>query len=169
MAKKEVSRFTDWSKVDEALGVIRKNTILIKRAEALMNDKITDIKRAYEDKVSPLTAENKDLEKQLELFTKAHIREFTDKKTREFTYGRVGFRKVSEIVTRNIKAIIGACRQHGMDDCIRISEKLDKEALEKYNDAALVAVGAHRKEAEKYFYDIREVQNTLNKQLIKNQ
>ena len=154
MTNKETSNLKDWNEVNESLGTIRTNTILIKRAEALMNDQITEIKKAYEEKVSPLADENKDLEKQIELFTKSHIHEFTDKKTRELTYGRVGFRKVSEIVTRNIKAIIGACRQHGMDDCIRISEKLDKEALEKYNDAALEAVGAHRKESEKYFYDI---------------
>ncbi len=152
MAK--VSKFTSWNEVNEALGKIRENTITIRRAEAAMNNQITAIKSAFSEKTVPLFAENAELEKEIEFFTKAHISEFTDRKTKEMTYGKVGFRKVSEIVTRNVKAIIEACKQHGMLDCIKVSEKLDKEALEKYADSAIETVGAHRKEGEKYFYDI---------------
>lgn len=154
MAKTQESVFTSWDEVNEALKVIRENTIQIKRAEAIMNDGITELKNSYEDKTAPLRDKNTKYEKEIELFTKAHISEFTDRKTKELTYGKVGFRKVSEIVARNIKAIIEACKQHGMDDCIKVSEKLDKEALEKYADSALEAVGAHRKDSEKYFYDL---------------
>ena len=154
MAKAKKSRFTSWEEVNEALKIIRDNTIQIKRAEALMNDAISELKNSYEDKTAPLRCKNEELEKEIELFTKAHIGEFVDRKTKEFTYGKVGFRKVSEIVTRNVKAIIEACKQHGMNDCIKVTEKLDKEALEKYADNALEAVGAHRKDSEKYFYDL---------------
>lgn len=154
MAKAKVSKFTSWDEVNEALGKIRENTITIRKAEAAMNNQITMVKGAFSEKVTPLSAENAELEKEIEAYTKAHISEFTDRKTKEMTYGKVGFRKVSEIVTRNVKAIMEACKQHDMFDCIKVSEKLDKEALEKYSDKALETVGAHRKEAEKYFYDI---------------
>ncbi len=154
MAKVKESKFLSWKEVDEALGRIRENTITIRRAESAMNNQITMVKGAFSEKVEPLQAENAELEKEIEAYTKAHISEFTDRKTKEMTYGKVGFRKVSEIVTRNVKAIMEACKQHDMFDCIKVSEKLDKEALEKYSDKALETVGAHRKEAEKYFYDI---------------
>ncbi len=154
MAKIRVSKFGSWKEVDDALGRIRENTITIRRAESAMNNQITMVKDAFSEKVEPLRTEIAELEQEIELFTKAHIGEFTDRKTKEMTYGKVGFRKVSEIVTRNVKAIIEACKQHGMTDCIKVSEKLDKEALEKYTDSAIETVGAHRKEAEKYFYDI---------------
>lgn len=153
MAKKE-SKFKTWDDVAGALGRLREIELERRRAEILMNDAIRDIKERYSEKTAQGAAEKEELEKETELFVKAHKAEFEEKRTREFAYGKVGFRRTTEIVTRNVKAIIGALRQYNMAECINVKESIDKDALAKYDDEALKTVGASRKEKDKYFCEI---------------
>lgn len=155
MAKNELSKFKAWDEVAIAMKELADIEVSVKQAEALMNQSITDIKKAYEEKVSGEICRKAELEKQIELYTKEHISEFTDKKSKDFTFGKVGFRKTTEITTRNVRAIIEACKQNLMYDCIITKESLDKDALSKYDDAALMTVGAKRKETEKYYMEIK--------------
>lgn len=156
MAKKKISRFENWDEVAIALKSIGECRMRIKKAEIALNTSIADMKESYADRVKEDLETAEDLEEQVKLFTNAHKSDFTDKKTKEFTYGKVGFRKSTEIITRNVKAIIEACKQHKMTDCIKVSEKLDKEAMDKYTDEALVAVGARRADKDNYFMEIAE-------------
>lgn len=153
MAKKEM-KFKSWDDVARALGRMREIELERRRAEILMNDAIREIKERYIEKTAAAAAEAEELERETELFVKANKAEFEDKRTREFAYGKVGFRRTTEIVTRNVKAIIGALKQYNMSDCINVKESIDKEALGKYDDEALRAVGASRKEKDKYFCEI---------------
>lgn len=153
--KKDISRFEAWDEVAIALKEIRDIEISVKQAETLMNQAISDIKQAYEDKVSDQLERKADLENQIELYTKAHINEFTDKKSKDFTFGKAGFRKTTEITARNVVAIIEACKQRKMTDCIITKESLDKDMLAKYDDGALQTVGAKRKESEKYYMEVK--------------
>lgn len=153
---KKISEFTAWDGVADALREIAGINNRISAAEAAMNSAIDEIKRNYDKKVAEDAERKAEIEKDIELYVKAHQSEFTEKKSKEFTFGKVGFRKSTEIVTRNVRAIIEALKAHGMTDCIVITERIDKNALEKYDDRAILAVGARRKEGEKYFCEVTE-------------
>ena len=153
---KKVSKFTMWDEVAIALREIAEINNRVSAAEVVMNSAIDEIKENYDKKVSGDLERKAELEKDIELYVKAHQSEFTEKKSREFTFGKVGFRKSTEIVTRNIRAIIEALKAHGMNDCIVVTERIDKNALEKYDDRAILAVGAKRKEGETYFCEVKE-------------
>lgn len=156
--EKEKSNFTSWEQVGNALCEITQINTRVKAAEVQMErDKLT-ITNAYEQKVRDDLAHKEQLEKDMKLYTKEHIDEFTDLKTKKFTYGKVGFKKSTEIVTRNVKAILEALKRNKMLDCIttKVTESINKTKLGEYDDKALLKVGAKRKESEKYFYEVPE-------------
>lgn len=154
--KKETSKFTSWDEVAAALRDMRDIELRRKKAEVNMNNAMTHIKAQYEENDKPEKAAFEALEKQVMLFTKEHEADFIDKKSREFTFGTVGFKVTTEIITNNIKAIIGALKNKGMTDCITttVTEKINKGKLSEYSDEAIKAVGARRRTEEKYFYKL---------------
>nr|DAZ26000.1 MAG TPA: hypothetical protein [Caudoviricetes sp.] len=154
MAKKNKSRYETWDEVAVALRDMRDIALRRKKAEIQMNNAITSIKAPYEEQDKAEAKVYEELAEQVKLFTQSHKSAFVDRKTREFAFGKVGFRKTTEIVTRNVKTIIEAAKQHAMTDIIKVTEKLDKTAMEQYNDEALAAIGAKRRESEKYFCDL---------------
>jgi len=148
--------YRNWDEVNQALkevGDIDRNVVHI---EADMNKKINEIKADAERDASSLLERKKVLETNIQQFTESCSDEFSSSKSKKFMYGTVGFRKTSSIITRNVKAILEALKQNRMTDCILVTEKLNKEELEKYDDKALGKIGAKRKVEDKFFYEISE-------------
>ena len=54
------------------------------------------------------------------------------------------------------KTALDACKQNGFDDVIKIVESLDRAAIEKWPDAKLVLIGAERKPAEEFKYNLKK-------------
>lgn len=156
--KKEKSNFNSWEQVGNALLEITQINNRVKAAEVQMEQDKLVIMNAYEQKVRDDLAHKAQLEKDMRLYTEEHMDEFTELKTKKFTYGSVGFRKKTDIITRNVKAILEALKQHKMMDCIttKITESINKTKLAEYDDDALKKVGARRTESEKYFYEVPE-------------
>lgn len=153
---KKTSEFKKWDEIAIALRELAEIDCAMTAAELSMNKAIDEIKASYESKVSERVERKRWLEDNVKLFVCERQNEFEDKKSKEFTFGKVGFRKSTEIVTRNVKAIMEALKRHAMSDCIITSEKIDKEALAKYDDEALLRVGARRKTGEKYYYEVNK-------------
>jgi phage host-nuclease inhibitor protein Gam len=121
-----------------------------------LNKSIDSLKEEADRAASPLLAQKEKLEIDIEQFTESKKAEFKDVKSKKFLYGTVGYRKASSLITRNVKAIIEALKQHRMIDCINTTEKINKEELEKYDDEALKKVGAKRKVVDKFYYELNE-------------
>lgn len=152
--KKQEPAFKSWEEVNQGLKLIGELDRKIQAAESNMNERIDRIKADTENLVNPLIAQKTELETNIQAFTEYHVDDFKEAKSKEFTYGTVGFRKATSVITRNVKAILEALKQNKMTDCILVTEKLNKEELEKYDDAALQKVGAKRKTEDKYFYKL---------------
>lgn len=157
MAKKKVEPiFKEWTQVEEALKQIAKIERTLKVNEVNLNQDIDSIKSKVQADAKPLLEEKERLEKNIKEFTEDNIEEFKDKKSKDFSFGQVGFRKTTTIITRNVKAIIEALKNNKMNSCITVKEAINKEELEKYDDESLVKVGAKRKSEDKFFYKIDE-------------
>jgi len=50
---------------------------------------------------------------------------------------------------------LGKCEELGFAEVIRIAKSLDREAIEKWADERLFLIGAERKPATKYSYEVR--------------
>lgn len=157
MAKKKTEPvFKTWEQIDDALKSISKIDQTIKIHEAKLNDDINMIKTKVQNITTPLLEEKALLEKNIKEFTEANVTEFKDKKTKDFTFGQIGFRKSTSIITRNVKAIIEALKNNKMVDCIITKESINKDELTKYDDVSLEKVGAKRKVEDVFFYKVDE-------------
>lgn len=157
MAKRKTEIiFKSWEQVDEALKQISKINQELKIHEARLNKDIDTIKANVQSTIAPLQEEKERLEKNVREFTEANMEEFKEKKSMDFSFGQVGFRKSTSIITRNVKAILEALKNNKMFDCITVKESINKEELEKYDDESLSKVGAKRKTEDKFFYKINE-------------
>ncbi len=148
--------FRNWDEVNQALKEVGDIDRTVTRIEADMNRRINDIKAEAERDAADLLSRRKILETNIQEFTESYSDEFKVTKSKKFMYGSVGFRKVNSIAIRNIKAVIEALKQNKMTDCISISEKINKEELEKYDDVSLSKIGAKRKVEDKFFYELAE-------------
>lgn len=152
---KKISSLENWDEVSLALRDLAENESMIRRLENKMNEKISAIKDEYSSAGSEYRERALKIREDILAFVNAHKKEFSDgARHREFTFGRVGLRKSSEIIARNQKAIIEALKQHGMNDCIRVTEKLDKEMLERYDEETLLIVGVKKKDKDTAFCDV---------------
>lgn len=157
MAKKKgLLVFRNWDEINQALKELGDIDRDVTRIEADMNRKINDIKADAERDAAALLERRKRLETNVQEYTESYSDEFKVSKSKKFMYGSVGFRKATSITTRNIKAIIEALKQNKMLDCITVSEKINKEELEKYDDVSLGKIGAKRKVEDKFFYELSE-------------
>lgn len=157
MPKKKIEPiFKEWNQVEEALKQIAKIDRTLKLNEIKLNQDIDNIKAKVKSDAKPLLEEKERLEKNIKEFTEANIDEFKDKKSKEFSFGQVGFRKTTTIVTRNVIAMIEALKNNKMFSCITVKESINKEELSKYDDESLVKIGAKRKSEDKFFYKIDE-------------
>ena len=95
-----------------------------------MNDDINMIKGRVQNITTPLLEEKELLEKNIKEFTEYKVAEFKEKKTKDFTFGQVGFRKSTSIITRNVKAIIEALKntaiQYGCIQSLDMMNEVDQ-------------------------------------------
>lgn len=154
--KSKETVFKSWEDVASALQLIADIDQQIASAELIMNDRLNKIKSEYEGSTRGIMKQKKSLETAVQEYTEAHSDEFVESKTRTFTFGEVGFRKASSIITRNVRAIIEALKQHKMYNCINVSESINKEELAKYDEASIERIGARRKVEDTFFYKIYE-------------
>lgn len=148
--------FRNWDEVNQALKEVADIDRKVTRIEADMNNKINDIKADAERAATSLLERKKILETNIKEYTESYADEFKVTKSKKFMYGTVGFRKTSKITMKNIKAIIEALKQNKMLDCITVTEKINKEELEKYDDASLEKIGVKRNVKDRFFYELSE-------------
>lgn len=140
--------------MDKTLREIGQIDYEIEAMEAKYNRKITDLKAALADKAAPLKERKTLLERLIKEFSEAHKDGLDGKKSRELNFGQIGFRQSTKIILRNVKAIIMALKAKGMEDCIKVSESVSKEALKKYDEASVEAVGAKIKTDDVFWYEV---------------
>ena len=153
MGKKK-SSIESWDEVGILLKEMADNQVYVNRLEAKMNSEITDVKERYNGMSRESLERISVIKEEILLFVSEHKKEFTEVKSREFTFGKVGLRKSTEIVTRNVKAIMEALKAHGMNDCINVKESINKDVLKNYSDEKIESVGAHRKESERAYCEV---------------
>ena len=86
---------------------------------------------------------------------------FKGRKSRELTFGTIGFRVSSSL--RTIKKmtwerVLGVLKERGMTNCIRIKEEVDKEALRTLGPNTLADVGCKLVQEDGFFYELNETE-----------
>lgn len=141
-----------WDEVDQALREIGLIDLDVEAMEAEFNRQVADLKSALEERAKPLLERKDYLGRLIKEFTEDRRAELKGK-TKELNFGKLGFRQTTQIVLRNVKAILSALKARGMDDCIIVKEQVSKEALRGYDDQVLASLGVQRKVEDVFWYE----------------
>lgn len=148
-----VTQLRSWEEVNEHLRAIGEIELEVEAINAELTRRVNELKAQADEQAQPLLARKKRLEGEVEEFVGAHVEELSGK-SRQLTFGKVGFRTVSSLVLRNVNRMIEMLKARGMLDCISLKETVNKTALERYSDETLQAVGARRVSREQFYIEV---------------
>ena len=161
MARKRVvepSGVKTWEDANDALRQIAEAQLAVQDIEGEMNKQILGAKKAAEEQSKPYKDRVAKLERELKDFVTEHRADMGKTKTRALTFGEVGFRLSTSVslprAKEKIEEIIRRLKNRQMMDCIVVKEDISKEALKKYGEDTVNAVGATWKQQDVFGYEL---------------
>ncbi len=147
-----------WEDVNEALRLIAEAQNEIAMVEAGMNVQIDTIKQTYEEKIQEYKKQIKQRELLIKEFT-TDKRDQLDGKTKDLTFGKVGFRKSTKLqLPKALDKVIAALRKRGMEDCISVKETVNKDILKQYDEQRILEVGGSLKVEDAFWYETKQAE-----------
>ena len=161
MARKRVAdepRLKTWEDVNGALRQIAEAQIAANDIESDMQKQILGAQKIAEEQTRPYKDSIARLEREIKLFVTDHREDLGTGKTRTLTFGEVGFRLSTSVTLprakEKLEEVIRRLKSRQMTDCILVEEKVSKEALKKYGEDTVNAVGATWKQSDVFGYEV---------------
>lgn len=142
----QINSFND---IDLALKRVCELSVGIEKINGDVTLECNRIKEARKSEIERLENEKKFIEQQITLFCEENKAEFAEKRSKEFTFGEIGYRISKSVslprVKTKLQALLKAIKSFGLaKECIIYEEKPNKEALAELDDADLVKLGLKR-------------------------
>lgn len=171
MARKRVvepSGVKTWEDANDALRQIAEAQLALADIEGEMNKQILGAKKAAEEQSKPYKDRVANLERELKEFVTENRGDMGKAKSKTLTFGEVSFRLSTAIslprAKDKIEEIVRRLKARTMMDCIIVKEEVSKEALKKYGEDVVTAVGATWKQSDVFGYEL----NLARLEQIKN-
>mgnify|MGYP000781770902 FL=1 len=161
MARKrvvEAPSLHSWEDVNDALRQIAEAQIALGEIQSDMQKQILGAQKVAEEQSKPLNDNVAKLEREIKSFVTDHRDEMGKTKSVVLTFGEVGFRLSTSVslprAKEKLEEIIRRLKSRQMTDCIVVEEKVSKEALKKYSEDTVNAVGATWKQSDVFGYEV---------------
>lgn len=161
MARKrvvEAPSLHSWEDVNDALRQIAEAQIALGEIQSDMQKQILGAQKVAEEQSKPLNDNVAKLEREIKSFVTDHRDEMGKTKSMVLTFGEVGFRLSTSVTLprakEKLEEIIRRLKSRQMTDCIVVEEKVSKEALKKYGEDTVNAVGATWKQSDVFGYEV---------------
>lgn len=161
MARKrviEAPSLKSWEDVNDALRQIAEAQIALGDIESDMQKQIIGAQKVAEEQSKPIKDAQARLEREIKAFVTDHRDEMGKAKSMTLTFGEVGFRLSTSVslprAKEKVEEIIRRLKSRQMHDCIVVEEKISKEALKKYGEDTVNAVGATWKQSDVFGYEV---------------
>lgn len=161
MARKrvvEAPSLHSWEDVNDALRQIAEAQIALGEIQSDMQKQILGAQKVAEEQSKPLNDSVAKLEREIKSFVTDHRDEMGKTKSMVLTFGEVGFRLSTSVslprAKEKLEEIIRRLKSRQMTDCIVVEEKVSKEALKKYGEDTVNAVGATWKQSDVFGYEV---------------
>ena len=147
--REESMQINSFSDVDVALKRLCEVSVGIEKINGEVTLECNRIKEARKSEVERLESEKSFLEQQITLFCEDNKAEFAEKRSKEFTFGEIGYRISKSVRVPTVKAklesLLSSIKAFGLGkECIIYEEKPNKEALAELKDEDLVKLGLKR-------------------------
>ena len=122
-----------------------------------MNESIDQLKGEAEVQKSRFEHRLAGLEAGLMAYGEFNKDLFEEKRTHQYTYGTLGYRKSTEVKPKGKgtwKEVLGQLQKFKFIDAIRIKEEVDKEELLKWPTERLEVIGVVRHTKDTFFYEL---------------
>ena len=161
MARKrvvEAPSLHSWEDVNDALRQIAEAQIALGEIQSDLLLHILGAQKVAEEQSKPLNDNVAKLEREIKSFVTDHRDEMGKTKSMVLTFGEVGFRLSTSVslprAKEKLEEIIRRLKSRQMTDCIVVEEKVSKEALKKYGEDTVNAVGATWKQSDVFGYEV---------------
>ena len=161
MARKrvvEAPSLHSWEDVNDALRQIAEAQIALGEIQSDMQKQILGAQKVAEERSMPLNDNVAKPEREIKSFVTDHRDEMGKTKSMVLTFGEVGFRLSTSVslprAKEKLEEIIRRLKSRQMTDCIVVEEKVSKEALKKYGEDTVNAVGATWKQSDVFGYEV---------------
>lgn len=161
MARKrvvEAPSLHSWEDVNDALRQIAEAQIALGEIQSDMQKQILGAQKVAEEQSKPLNDNVAKLEREIKSFVTDHRDEMGKTKSMVLTFSEVGFRLSTSVslprAKEKLEEIIRRLKSRQMTDCIVVEEKVSKEALKKYGEDTVNAVGATWKQSDVFGYEV---------------
>ena len=161
MARKrvvEAPSLHSWEDVNDALRQIAEAQIALGEIQSDMQKQILGAQKVAEEQSKPLNDNVAKLEREIKSFVTDHRDEMGKTKSMVLTFGEVGFRLSTSVslprAKEKLEEIIRRLKSRQMTDCIVVEEKVSKEALKKYGEDTVNAVGATWTQSDVFGYEV---------------
>jgi phage host-nuclease inhibitor protein Gam len=161
MARKrvvEAPSLHSWEDVNDALRQIAEAQIALGEIQSDMQKQVLGAQKVAEEQSKPLNDNVAKLEREIKSFVTDHRDEMGKTKSMVLTFGEVGFRLSTSVslprAKEKLEEIIRRLKSRQMTDCIVVEEKVSKEALKKYGEDTVNAVGATWKQSDVFGYEV---------------
>ena len=161
MARKrvvEAPSLHSWEDVNDALRQIAEAQIALGEIQSDMQKQILGAQKVAEEQSKPLNDNVAKLEREIKSFVTDHRDGMGKTKSMVLTFGEVGFRLSTSVslprAKEKLEEIIRRLKSRQMTDCIVVEEKVSKEALKKYGEDTVNAVGATWKQSDVFGYEV---------------
>ena len=161
MARKRVvepSGVKTWEDANDALRQIAEAQTALGEIQSDMQKQILGAQKVAEEQSKPLNDNVAKLEREIKSFVTDHRDEMGKTKSVVLTFGEVGFRLSTSVslprAKEKLEEIIRRLKSRQMTDCIVVEEKVSKEALKKYGEDTVNAVGATWKQSDVFGYEV---------------
>lgn len=153
----EIKSFTD---VDLALKRVAELSVGVEKINGEVTLECNRIKEARKAEVDRLENEKKYIEQVITSFCEENKAEFAKKRSKEFTFGTIGYRLSKSVsiprVKAKVEALLKSIKAFGFgSECIIYEEKVNKDALVELADEDLVKLGLVRKVKDNFRIDVR--------------
>lgn len=147
----------NWEEVDSTLKQIREAEIALTDISTTAEKMMLEIKQQAEEDAQQHKDKIKQMELQVKEFTTIHRDEMLPAKSKEMTFGKVGFRMSTKVsLPKKVDRVIAKLRKLGMGDCIITKETVDKDILKTYDEKTILEVGGTLKKADTFWYETKQ-------------
>lgn len=147
---------------DATLAEIASRKRQISLFEISLKEEVDRLKAECSAQCAPLKQDIEVREQALVQFALAKKEElFKGKKSRDLTFGTIGFRLSSSLKTARKMTwdrVLGILKDRGLTQCIRTKEEVDKEALRTMSADALAEVGCKLIQEDTFYYELNETE-----------
>lgn len=141
-----------WTDADRSMKKLAECALALDTIEAEMNMKINDAKEEAKKLAAPLQIVIAEQERLLQDFTEGHRAEL-DGKSKQLTFGQVGFRQTTSVSvpSKKLEKVLENLKKFGMENCIKVTESVNKNVLATYAAKDIAKVWASVKTTDKFF------------------